>query len=56
MTRMELRRKARTLFPNWSIRMRAKWCLAAMRAPGPKVGMVREILTDPRHYHFGGSR
>ena len=55
MTKMELRQQSRAYFPAWSIKQRAKWVIAKLRAPEPKIGTAPDVLLESRNYTFARS-
>lgn len=47
-----VRQLSRELFPQWSRRMRAKWCLAKLRATAPRVAISAQWPHDERAFRF----
>lgn len=52
MTFLQARARARTLFPTWSRRMRAKWVIARLKVTGPRIEIGGQSGYDPTHYYF----
>lgn len=48
----QARALSRQFFPSWSRRARARWVLAKMRAPAPKVSISSAWSHDLRAYWY----